>query len=193
VNVTACAAVAVVAITASTITAAASEPAESPLTPDEPGAAVPGPDNAQTGSQRLSDPLAHVATTLDPWTQLAVDAELHTIAVAEAARVEAERVAAEAEAAAAAARAARGRPVFADTDPGPVLARIRACESGGNYAAIGGPGGIYRGAYQFLQATWEGVGGTGDPAAATPAEQDLRAAILYAQSGPAPWPICGRS
>jgi peptidoglycan hydrolase CwlO-like protein len=75
--------------------------------------------------------------------------------------------------------------------PGPgVLERIAQCESGGNPRAVSASG-QYRGKYQFSQATWEGVGGTGDPAAASEAEQDKRAAILYAQSGPAPWPVCG--
>jgi len=35
------------------------------------------------------------------------------------------------------------------------------------------------------------VGGSGDPAAAPEAEQDYRAALLYAQSGSSPWPVCG--
>jgi hypothetical protein len=71
------------------------------------------------------------------------------------------------------------------------LASIRQCESGGNYRAIS-PGGAYRGAYQFDYQTWGSVGGSGDPAAASPAEQDKRAAMLYAQRGAQPWPVCGR-
>jgi hypothetical protein len=71
------------------------------------------------------------------------------------------------------------------------LARIRQCESGGNYHAID-PTGTYRGAYQFDRRTWATVGGTGDPAAAPPAEQDARAQALYNQRGSAPWPICGQ-
>ena len=71
------------------------------------------------------------------------------------------------------------------------LAAIAACESGGNPAAIGGGGGLYRGMVQFDQATWNAVGGTGDPAAASVAEQVKRAEILYAQSGPGQWPVCG--
>lgn len=71
-----------------------------------------------------------------------------------------------------------------------VLDRIAQCESGGNPRAVSASG-QYRGKYQFSQGTWEAVGGTGDPAAASEAEQDKRAAILYSQSGPAPWPVCG--
>jgi hypothetical protein len=73
----------------------------------------------------------------------------------------------------------------------PQLAAIAACESGGDPGAIGG-GGLYRGKYQFDFQTWASVGGTGDPAAAPEAEQDMRAAILYERAGAAPWPVCGR-
>lgn len=71
------------------------------------------------------------------------------------------------------------------------LQAIAACESGGNPSAIGG-GGQFRGKYQFDYATWQSVGGSGDPAAAPAAEQDKRAAMLLARSGSNPWPVCGR-
>jgi hypothetical protein len=70
------------------------------------------------------------------------------------------------------------------------LAAIAACESGGNPGAVGG-GGAYRGKYQFDQQTWASVGGSGDPASAPEAEQDKRAAMLYAQRGASAWPVCG--
>lgn len=70
-------------------------------------------------------------------------------------------------------------------------AKLRWCESSGNYQVVNFSG-SFRGAYQFDRLTWESVGGTGDPAAAEPAEQDLRAKILYATRGAAPWPYCGR-
>jgi hypothetical protein len=73
----------------------------------------------------------------------------------------------------------------------PTLQAIAACESGGNPSAIGG-GGQYRGKYQFSMATWASVGGTGDPATASEAEQDRRASMLYARTGAASWPVCGR-
>lgn len=72
----------------------------------------------------------------------------------------------------------------------PVLQAIAQCESGGNPRAIGG-GGAYRGKYQFDYGTWAAVGGSGDPAAAPEAEQDRRAATLYARAGSSPWPVCG--
>lgn len=70
------------------------------------------------------------------------------------------------------------------------LAAIRACESSGNYGAVSADG-LYRGAYQFDRPTWQSVGGSGDPAAASPAEQDARASQLWSQRGSSPWPNCG--
>ena len=70
------------------------------------------------------------------------------------------------------------------------LQRIAQCESGGNPQAVSASG-QYRGKYQFDLGTWQSLGGSGDPAAAPEAEQDRIAAILYARSGPAPWPVCG--
>jgi hypothetical protein len=70
------------------------------------------------------------------------------------------------------------------------LESIASCESGGNPTAVSSDG-SYRGKYQFDYGTWESVGGSGDPAAASEAEQDYRAALLYSQSGSSPWPICG--
>ncbi|MBA3838808.1 MAG: transglycosylase family protein [Thermoleophilaceae bacterium] len=70
------------------------------------------------------------------------------------------------------------------------LESIAACESGGDPSAVGG-GGQYRGKYQFDQQTWQSVGGNGDPASASEAEQDQRAAALVAQQGKSAWPNCG--
>ena len=69
------------------------------------------------------------------------------------------------------------------------LARIAQCESGGNPAAMSADG-QYRGKYQFDRATWERLGGTGDPAEASEAEQDRLAAKLLAARGTSPWPNC---
>jgi hypothetical protein len=78
----------------------------------------------------------------------------------------------------------------AATAASPTLEAIAACESGGNPAADTGNG--FFGKYQFDQSTWASVGGTGNPAAASEAEQNRRAALLYAREGASPWPVCGR-
>ena len=72
----------------------------------------------------------------------------------------------------------------------PQLEAIAQCESGGDPTAVSADG-TYRGLFQFDYGTWASVGGTGDPAAAPAAEQYRRAAMLYARSGAAPWPVCG--
>ena len=74
---------------------------------------------------------------------------------------------------------------------GAPLEAIAACESGGDPGAIS-PDGTYRGAYQFDYPTWQSVGGSGDPAAASMEEQTMRAGMLYEQSGSSPWPVCGQ-
>lgn len=71
----------------------------------------------------------------------------------------------------------------------PVLSRIAACESGGDPTAVSADG-RYRGKYQFSLPTWQGIGGTGDPAAASEAEQDRLAAKLLRRAGTSPWPNC---
>ncbi len=70
------------------------------------------------------------------------------------------------------------------------LEAIAACESGGDPTTNTGNG--FYGKYQFTLSTWASVGGSGNPAAASEAEQDMRAAMLYEREGAAPWPVCGR-
>jgi peptidoglycan hydrolase-like protein with peptidoglycan-binding domain len=70
------------------------------------------------------------------------------------------------------------------------LQRIARCESGGNPGAVSA-GGTYRGLYQFSRATWGSVGGAGDPAAASAAEQTYRASLLLQRTGTGAWPNCG--
>jgi len=76
----------------------------------------------------------------------------------------------------------------ADSLNWPALAR---CESGGNPRAVS-PNGRYHGLYQFAQATWNSVGGSGVPSQASPDEQTYRAKVLYNRSGAGQWPTCGR-
>jgi hypothetical protein len=61
------------------------------------------------------------------------------------------------------------------------LDAIGACESGGDPTAVDASG-TYYGKYQF---------DTGSPAAASEAEQDYRASLLYSRAGSSPWPVCG--
>jgi resuscitation-promoting factor RpfA len=70
------------------------------------------------------------------------------------------------------------------------LAKLRACESGGNYQANTGNG--YYGAYQFALGTWRGLGYGGRPDQASPATQDEAVRRLQARSGWGQWPACSR-
>jgi hypothetical protein len=88
----------------------------------------------------------------------------------------------------AAARRAAARA--ASSTASPALEAIAACESGGNPQTDTGNG--FYGKYQFTLATWQAVGGSGNPAQAPEDEQDRRAATLLAQAGPGQWPVCGR-
>jgi len=146
-----------------------------------PAVAIAAPGNGSSSSQRIglanAEP-AKLAALTGPVESFhrTIDVTTHRIRVARQARLRRER-----------------REAFA-TLPGGVsretLDSIGACESGGDPAAVSS-GGTYRGKYQFDYGTWESMGGSGDPAAASEAEQDYRAALLYAQSGSSPWPICG--
>ena len=73
---------------------------------------------------------------------------------------------------------------------GDVWARLRQCESGGNYRANTGNG--FYGAYQFVPSTWRGLGFPGMPHQAPPEMQDAAAQKLQARSGWGQWPACTR-
>ena len=80
-----------------------------------------------------------------------------------------------------------------DADVATVMAKIAECESGGNPTAVS-PNGEYRGKYQFSQATWESLGGTGDPAEADENVQDMSPPGSTSSAASRPWPACsGRS
>jgi peptidoglycan hydrolase-like protein with peptidoglycan-binding domain len=89
----------------------------------------------------------------------------------------------------AAAPAAPAEPADAASKTGETLVGIARCESGGDPAVVSADG-RYRGKYQFSRATWRDLGGKGDPAAASEAEQDEMAARLLALRGTSPWPNC---
>ena len=88
-------------------------------------------------------------------------------------------------------RATRARVVRPQVVPtGDVWARLRQCESGGNYAISTGNG--FYGAYQFHPRTWRGLGYPGLPHQASPEMQDEAARKLQARSGWGQWPACSR-
>lgn len=77
-------------------------------------------------------------------------------------------------------------------------AKLRNCESSGNYAIVSSNG-LYHGAYQFLPSTWDGIASRFRPdlygvvpSQAAPADQDAMAFKLYELQGDSPWPQCGR-
>ena len=70
------------------------------------------------------------------------------------------------------------------------FARLRFCESGGNYATNTGNG--FYGAYQFDLRTWHGLGYSGRPDQASAGTQDAAASELQADRGWSPWPACSR-
>jgi hypothetical protein len=141
------------------------------------------PDDPDPRSQaprsRVADavPAASASLLLDgPKLHRQMRAAGHRIRAARHARIQRER-----------------REAFATLTAGvstATLEAIASCESGGDPTAISADG-SYRGKYQFSFETWASVGGSGDPAAASEAEQDYRAALLYSQAGSSPWPVCG--
>ncbi|MDX6239184.1 MAG: hypothetical protein QOG10_3999 [Kribbellaceae bacterium] len=68
--------------------------------------------------------------------------------------------------------------------------QVANCESSGNPRAVNPSG--HQGLFQFDIQTWHSVGGHGQPINASPAEQLMRAKMLFAQRGSEPWPDCGR-
>ncbi len=88
-------------------------------------------------------------------------------------------------------RVVRPKAVQAKAIPtGDVWARLRQCESGGNYSINTGNG--FFGAYQFVPRTWRGLGFPGMPHQAPPEMQDEAARKLQARSGWGQWPACSR-
>jgi cell wall-associated NlpC family hydrolase len=71
--------------------------------------------------------------------------------------------------------------------------RLANCESSGNFSNRDTGGNGHYGGFQFSITTWQSVGGAGNPASASPAEQLLRAKILLARSGPGQWACAGNA
>jgi resuscitation-promoting factor RpfB len=70
-------------------------------------------------------------------------------------------------------------------------AGLAQCEAGGRPDAVD-PSGTYGGLYQFDVRTWQALGGSGRPEAASAGEQTYRAKRLYVRQGASAWPVCGR-
>jgi len=70
--------------------------------------------------------------------------------------------------------------------------RTSKCESGGDPKAIGG-GGLYRGAFQFMKATWRTSPKSpgGDPITYSFRTQAVVAILLKKRDGADHWPVCG--
>lgn len=83
------------------------------------------------------------------------------------------------------AQARRSAPPTAEN-----FARLRGCESSGNYGAS--TRNRYFGAYQFAGTTWRSMGYEGLPHEASPEVQDDAAAQLQARYGWGQWPGCAR-
>ena len=79
--------------------------------------------------------------------------------------------------------------------PDPLADRLPRASSRTSPSAGGDPSAVssdgqYRGKYQFDRQTWQGLGGSGDPAQASETEQDRLAQQLLDQSGTDPWAGC---
>lgn len=70
---------------------------------------------------------------------------------------------------------------------GTVWDRLSQCESTGNFSNQDTGGNGHYGGFQFSPQTWASVGGSGDPANASPGEQLSRAKTLLAEAGPGQW------
>lgn len=73
---------------------------------------------------------------------------------------------------------------------GDVWGRLRNCESSDGRSSASGR---YHGYFQFDQQTWNSVGGSGNPGAASYDEQLMRAKMLQARRGWGPWPACSKA
>lgn len=77
--------------------------------------------------------------------------------------------------------------VTASGGGGTVWDRLAQCESTGNFGNQDTGGNGHFGGFQFSPETWASVGGSGNPANASPGEQLTRAKILLAEAGPGQW------
>lgn len=83
------------------------------------------------------------------------------------------------------------RVLFNDHEFGVNWDGLAFCESTNNPKAVD-PTGSWYGMFQFDFSTWATVGGTGNPADASPTEQLMRAKLLYQSRGLEPW-LCAHA
>lgn len=140
--------------------------------------------------REASDPAAGLAEHVAATEQWDAVVRWHAVVAWNAELARQAEAARQAELAARLARERADRSARTTAAAGGVWAALRQCENGGSYTSK--PGDYYRGAYQFLRATWESLGYSGDPAAAPPAVQDEAARRLQARSGWGQWPRCAR-
>ncbi|MBP6913562.1 MAG: transglycosylase family protein [Candidatus Levybacteria bacterium] len=68
--------------------------------------------------------------------------------------------------------------------------KLAQCETHGNWSADTGNG--YYGGLQFNMSSWQGTGGSGNPAQASKDEQIVRGKILQEKRGWGPWNACAK-
>jgi hypothetical protein len=187
-----------VAVAATTDTGRAADAHRDPLHAERPIAA---PDRTVELVAAPLVKLAAVRAHLDRVYQAEVENFFLSVQIGDYLTAVAAEEAAQAQAAADAAAARRAVAAPSSSGgtgggAGGALACIRAHESdtAGGYGAVS-PGGTYRGAYQFLQSTWNSTAASAgrpdllgvDPASASPADQDALASYLYGPAGSQPW------
>ena len=140
------------------------------------GAASPAPSPAARGAAAPAAPRV-LATAVDQ-ARLSLPLPKAPVRAAAKAKASASRRTA-------AARPSRSAP------RGDVWAALARCESGGN-AAARSANGLYTGAFQFSNATWQSLGYSGSAAEHSYAVQVEAAQRLQARSGWGQWPRCAR-
>lgn len=123
---------------------------------------------------------------------LAYNQNLQAFVERQEARREARAAERAAEAAAAARSAERAAPSGSVEAMLPEPWRtLAACETGNTFnPSIVSSDGQYHGLFQFLDSTWQAMGGSGSASDASVSEQLQRAQALQAQSGWGQWPTC---
>lgn len=190
---------ALIGAVATTNASSASAPAGQLIPPITEGEVVPPQRQWEAEPRIIDDTLNHYEATArqaeaDRQAEIARQAEAEAQQRHREEHAEADRKRVAASNALRAARNARRSTEAPAERPqlsGDVWSALARCESGGNPGSVSASG-TYRGAFQFSRSTWESVGGTGDPAAASYGTQLALAQKLQARSGWGQWPKCSR-